>query len=85
MDINTARKLTSIQKDIKEICKDQAEMKQEIRDLKAAFINNDKFKNLEDRVDNLKAIVEEERDFRRKIVIAIVLAVLGAGLSLVLI
>jgi len=34
MDIETAKTLTSIQGDIKEICKDQGEIKADIKDLK---------------------------------------------------
>ena len=32
MDIETAKALTSIQGDIKEICKDQGELKQDVKD-----------------------------------------------------
>jgi len=77
MDTKTATTLNSIEKDIKEICKDQGEMKQDIRDLKGIYTSLEKFNNLEEKV------VKIENNLG-KVVWAIILTVLGAVLSLVL-
>jgi len=77
MDISTAKTLTSIQGDIKEICKDQSEMKSDIKDLKNIYTSLERFNNLEEKVVKIEANLG-------KVVWAIILAVLGAVLSLVL-
>ena len=77
MDIETARTLTSIQGDIKEICKDQGEMKSDIKDLKNIYTSLERFNNLEVRVDKMETNLA-------KVVWAIILTVLGAVLSLVI-
>ncbi len=76
MDIQTARTLTSIQSDIKEICKDQGEMKADIKDLKNVYTSLERFGNLESKVDKIENNLG-------KVVWAIILTVLGAVLSLV--
>ena len=76
MDIKTAKALTSIQGDIKEICKDQGEMKADIKDLKNIYTSLERFNNLEVKVEKIENNLG-------KIVWAIILAVLGAVLSLV--
>ena len=76
MDIETAKALTSIQGDIKEICKDQSEMKGDIKDLKNIYTSLERFSNLEVRVDKMETNLA-------KVVWAIILTVLGAVLSLV--
>ena len=76
MDIETAKTLTSIQGDIKEICKDQSEMKGDIKDLKNIYTSLERFSNLEVRVDKMETNLA-------KVVWAIILTVLGAVLSLV--
>ena len=76
MDIETAKTLTSIQGDIKEICKDQSEMKGDIKDLKNIYTSLERFNNLEVRVDKMETNLA-------KVVWAIILTVLGAVLSLV--
>lgn len=76
MDIQTARTLTSIQSDIKEICKDQGEMKADIKDLKNVYASLERFNSLESKVDKIENNLG-------KVVWAIILAVLGAVLSLV--
>ena len=43
MDIETAKTLTSIEGDIKEICKDQSEMKSDIKDLKNTDTSLERF------------------------------------------
>lgn len=77
MDIETAKTLTSIQGDIKEICKDQSEMKSDIKDLKNIYTSLERFNNLEVKVEKIETNLG-------KIVWAIILAVLGAVLSLVI-
>ena len=77
MDIETAKTLTSIQGDIKEICKDQSEMKSDIKDLKNIYTSLERFNNLEVKVDKIENNLG-------KVVWAIILAVLGAVLSLVI-
>ena len=77
MDIETAKALTSIQGDIKEICKDQGEMKGDIKDLKNIYTSLERFSNLEVRVDKMETNLA-------KVVWAIILTVLGAVLSLVI-
>jgi hypothetical protein len=77
MDIETATLLNSIQKDIQEICKDQSEMKGDIKELKKEFASMDKFNNLEEKVVKIEANLG-------KIVWVIIVAVVGAVLSLVI-
>jgi hypothetical protein len=77
MDIETAKILTSIQGDIKEICKDQSEMKSDIKDLKNTYASLERFDNLSEKVDKIENNLG-------KIVWAIILTVLGAILSLVI-
>lgn len=77
MDIETAKTLTSIQGDIKEICKDQGEMKSDIKDLKNIYTSLERFNNLEVKVDKIENNLG-------KVVWAIILTVLGAVLSLVI-
>ena len=75
MDIKTAKILTSIQGDIKEICKGQGEMKADIKDLRNIYASLERFNNLETKVDKIENNLG-------KVVWAIILAVLGAVLSL---
>jgi hypothetical protein len=77
MDIETAKTLTSIQGDIKEICKDQGEMKADIKDLKNIYTSLEKFSNLEVRVDKMEANSE-------KLKWIVILAIAERVLSLVL-
>lgn len=77
MDIETAKTLTSIQDDVREICKDQSEMKSDIKDLKNIYTSLERFNNLEEKVVKIEANLG-------KIVWAIILTVLGAVLSLVI-
>lgn len=55
MEIETVKLITEMQKDIKEICKDQTEMKQDIKDLKNLYPSLDRFNNLEERVVKIES------------------------------
>ena len=77
MDIETAKTLTSIEGDIKEICKDQGEMKSDIKDLKNIYTSLERF-------DNLSVKDDKRENNLGKLLWAIILAVLGAVLSLVI-
>lgn len=55
MDVETVKLITEMQKDIKEICKDQNEMKQDIKDLKDLYPSLDRFNNLEERVVKIES------------------------------
>ena len=77
MDIETAKTLTSIQGDIKEICKDQGEMKSDIKDLKNIYTSLERFGNLEVRVDKMESNSE-------KLKWIVILAIAERVLSLVL-
>lgn len=77
MDIETAKAITEIQSNVREIQKDQSEIKADIRDFKNCYPSKDNFNNLEERVVKIEANLS-------KIVWIVLSAVASAILLLVL-
>jgi predicted patatin/cPLA2 family phospholipase len=77
MDFETAKSILGIEKDLKQMCEDYNEMKQDIKDLKKEFTSMEKFNNLEEKVVRIESNLG-------KIVWVIIIAVVGAVLSLVI-
>jgi len=55
MDIETTKLIVEMQKDIKEICKDQNDLKESLRELRNLYPSQDNFNNLVERVIRIEA------------------------------